>query len=113
MKNNESTIVTLLEKVLRKIVREELEYYTEKIIKEVAKPNNIMNEESQRRYDVQPHTKGKLQDFFDNVDPMSIMKSKLQPEQNKKITFENMEVPPELDKVFNRDYSQVVKKITK
>lgn len=96
----------LFEKLIRKIVREELEYYNTKLIKEIAeiKNNSIIGG--------QPVvSKQKVQ--IGLSEGLSNFKKSLESEYeipSDGMSFGDMQVPEELQSVFNRDYSELMKK---
>lgn len=110
----------LFEKMIRKIVREELDFYATKILKEIADLNSkslLVAEQSAKKndnqpsYDIKPNQKSGLREslmgFKEELDREYGINN------NSKITFDGMEVPPELDAVFNKDYSDFMKKLKK
>lgn len=97
----------LFEKLIRKIVREELEYYNTKLIKEIAeiKSNSIIGGQNQ------VVNKQKVQ--IGLSEGLSNFKKSLESEYeipNDGMSFGDMQVPEELQSVFNRDYSELMKK---
>lgn len=97
-------VVELLENIIRKIIREELDFYSQKIIKEVMNNPTPLNETKNTSIDTPYSLQSTLRESFSRVNP---------PQEKHDMTFDNMEVPEELSKVFNRDYSQLMKKINK
>jgi hypothetical protein len=119
----------LFEKMIRKIVREELDFYASKIIKEMTEVTSqrmvIENKNSSNTNSkvnpsytttlehniTQPTTatlRESLMGFKNELDREYGMES-----NSAKMQFDGMEVPPELDAVFNKNYSDFMKKITK
>jgi hypothetical protein len=107
----------LFEKMIRKIVREELDYYASKIIKEVSEvaAKSLVTENTRQ------HTRSNQVKFTsDDVSlKQSLMsfKNELDNEygigNNSAMKFDGIDVPPELDAVFNKDYSDFMKKLKK
>lgn len=110
----------LFEKMIRKIVREELDFYATKILKEISELNSkslLVAEQSVKKnehyagYDVKLNQKSGLREslmgFKEELDKEYGINN------TSKITFDGMEVPPELDAVFNKDYSDFMKKLKK
>lgn len=104
----------LFEKLIRKIVREELEFYTSKIIKEVSEitSKNLVVENTNKAKNDQT-----VRYTSDNVggslkESLMGFKNELDKEYGMGPTmkFDGMDVPPELEKVFNKDYSKFIKK---
>jgi hypothetical protein len=119
----------LFEKMIRKIVREELDFYASKIIKEmtevtsqrmVIENNNSLNPNSKQNSlytTTVDHNKTEssratlresLMGFKNELDREYGIES-----NSEKMQFDGMEVPPELAAVFNKDYSDFMKKIKK
>jgi hypothetical protein len=104
----------LFEKLIRKIIREELEFYNSKLINEIKQTTKS-----------QPSTGNSLiagpgENIFttDNVNLKEGLRSfrnelaaQYGNEENESISFGNAEIPDDLKKVFNRDYSELMKKL--
>lgn len=95
----------LFEKLIRKIVREELEYYNTKLIKEISEIKRTAIVETH-----EPQKKQKLQNVVS--EGMTNFRKSLESEYEipGAMTFGDMQVPDELQNVFNRDYSDLMKK---
>lgn len=107
----------LFEKMLRKIVREELEFYTEKILKEVQNSKNkVVVSETMTSTPMKKNVEhpGETRDRS----TLLRMKEELDREYadimhtgKSEITIDGMEVPEELKGVFNKNYSEFMKKL--
>lgn len=107
----------LFEKMLRKIVREELEFYTEKILKEVqtSKSKGVVSEtvattptKKNVEYPSETRDRSAIMRIKEELDReyADVMHTGSQP-----VTFDGMEVPEELKAVFNKNYSEFMKKL--
>lgn len=111
----------LFEKMIRKIVREELDFYATKILKEIADLNSksLLVAEQLVKNSNHGYINANVPVSQKTALRESLMgfKEELDKEyginNGQKITFDGMEVPPELDAVFNKDYSDFMKKLKK
>lgn len=99
----------LFEKMIRKIIREELEYYNSKLINEIAQIKKAQQPQNKKETHVSPPGNNSL------YEGLSRFRNELQSEYNEfnepqEMSFGNAEIPDELKKVFNRDYSELMKK---
>lgn len=108
----------LFEKLIRKIVREELEFYTTKLIKEIAvskwskteTPTNIIESTNFNK----AATMEKTVNSSAINEKISQYKQMLDVEYGNTsdtMSFDGMQVPPELESVFNKNYSDFMKKL--
>lgn len=99
----------LFEKLIRKIVREELEFYTSKVINEIGSLSSktLFAENNNKSVTNSLPKKQGLSESLLNF------KQQLDAEysENSKVSFDGMEVPPELDQIFNRDYTDFLNKM--
>jgi hypothetical protein len=100
----------LFEKMIRKIIREELEYYNSKLINEIAQIKKVQQPQNKKETSVPPQGNNSL------YEGLSRFRNELQSEYNEfsetqEMSFGNAEIPDELKKVFNRDYSELMKKL--
>lgn len=106
----------LFEKMIRKIIREELEFYNSKLINEI----NQVNVKTQK---TQANTVSAKMDKSNHglsnalQESLSKFKQELSSEYNEEfqigddsMSFGNVQIPDELKSVFNRDYSELMKK---
>lgn len=108
----------LFEKLIRKIVREELEFYTTKVINEIilskwsktGTPVNIIESTD--------FNKAATMEKNVNISPINEKISKYKQmldieygNTSDTMSFDGMQVPPELESVFNKNYSDFMKKL--
>lgn len=110
----------LFEKLMRKIIREEIEFYMSKIIKEISevKKKSLVNENNESHPKVKDIQNEKTVKFTsENInlkESLMSFKNELDKEygfNDTSMKFDGMEVPPELESVFNKDYRDFMKKV--
>jgi hypothetical protein len=104
----------LFEKLVRKIIREELEFYNSKLINEIkqtsksqpSKGTSIIAGPGENIYTTSNvNLKEGLKSFRNEL------AAQYGNEDNETMAFGNAEIPDDLKKVFNRDYSELMKKL--
>jgi hypothetical protein len=107
----------LFEKLIRRIVREELDFYTSKLIKEISQitSKNLVSESGKTKNNSEKNTTVRLTSENASLkESLSGFKNELDKEygfNNASMQFDGMEVPPELESVFNKDYRDFMKKV--
>lgn len=102
----------LFEKLIRKIVREELEFYTTKILKEIS--NSSSKQVLENNDYIPKNTPIEKKDPTRLKESLSQYKQMLDAEygnNSSQMQFDGVEVPPELNAVFNKNYSDFMKKL--
>lgn len=105
----------LFEKLIRKIIREEIEFYNSKLINEIKQTTNLQPSNGKM---ITTEQKNHLI-TTDNIAPsqrLASLKAQLaeqygESSESDTMSFGNAEIPEELKGVFNRDYSELMKRL--